>query len=160
MTRHRLLTTLSLIACLFASGVVRAGSDMFGSLPGEMKASTTTPAAGETVAVTLQVTPGASVRGLKLTFDAPDGCAVLQASSAKRADVSLTAGHPALFATKARVASAKPCKIVASVVQTDGADARTGWVYAIVLNDQPVRHPAQTPGRDAEGRPTIDAVGR
>ena len=160
MTNQIFLKIFSIITCLFGPGIACAGSDVFGSLPGDIRASTTRPAAGQTVSLTLQVTPDSPARNLKIAFDAPDGCAVLEAPSARWTDVSLQVGHTARFSTKARVARVKPCKIVASVIQSDGADSRTGWVYALVLNAQPASHPPFTLGHDAAGQLTIDAVAR
>lgn len=159
MTQLRLHRIVPIMSCLFAWGAAWAGSDMFGSLPGRLIASAIAPQAGQTVTVTLELLPTSSASGLRVRFDAP-GCAVLTASAAGRGGVSLVAGHPARFSTQARITRAGPCKIVASVVQIDEAAARTGWVYALVLNEAPAPPSQGTPGRDAEGRPTIDAVTR
>jgi hypothetical protein len=143
---------------LLAAGTACAGSDIFGSLPGELGVSKLEPAVGETVVVTLVLHPASSVGHLQLAFEGR-GCAVMEAASARREEVALVAGQDVRFATKARITTAGPCKIVASVAQVDeSAAARTGWVYAVVLNEVPASPVKATPGRDASGHPTVDAV--
>ncbi len=160
MTRPGLPSAVLALATLAAAVDGRAGSDLFGSLPGAMTSSVPRPTAGQTVSVSLQVTSDRPLKDLKVAFAVPDSCAVLEATSARKTGVSLRAGRPARFSTMVRVLRIEPCKIVASVVQTDASDARTGWVYAIVLNEVPAPNVPATVGHDAAGRPTIDAVVR
>jgi hypothetical protein len=139
------------------SGGVWAGSEIFGSLPGQMRASAIHAPVGQRVTVTLRLSSNQPLEGLKVVFDAP-ACAELDPAAVRREGVSLPAGKPVRFSVQAVIKSTQPCRIGATVLRTEEPQSRIGWVYAVVLNPKPTTTPGVTRGHDAQGRPTVDAI--
>jgi hypothetical protein len=146
-----------LVAC--ASSALAGGGAMGTPPPGNVTASQLRPAVGETVALALHIQALFDQKDVKISFNAsPKGCAELEAATAERTGVNMTAGQHYSFPTKARILSPEQCVIGAALVLYEDAHNRIGHPYGVVLNEAPPKPLNTIQSHDSEGNPTIGVI--